>query len=176
MVIFPLQALGQGLTIMMYADDLIIFFEGRAHKQQLQANWSVVSRFGHFSALKVNLNKTAAIVRSHGGPEWVECVNEIGVDTRPFVKYLGIRLGNIRQRQDERGWGLTIEQAFAPALQEVFRRARVVSTLHLAMEERAFMLTSGILPVIAWVAKPYYARESVVRQLKLSYHVTMGTS
>ena len=38
--------------------------------------------------------------------------------------------------------GLTIEQAFAPALQEAFRRARVVSTLQLSMDERAFMLTS----------------------------------
>ena len=34
-----------------------------------------------------------------------------------------------------------VEQAFAPALQEAFRRALVVSTLHLSMYERAFMLT-----------------------------------
>ena len=75
------------------------------------------------------------------------------MDIKNFVKYLGVRLGNIRHHQDDQGWGLTIEHAFAPALQEAFRRARVVSTLQLSMDERAFMLTSWILPVVAWVSK-----------------------
>ena len=126
--------------------------------------------------LKVNLNKTAAIVRNCGGMEWARCFRDIGVDVKNFVKYLGVRLGNIRHQQDDQGWGLTIEQAFAPALQEAFRRARVVSTLQLSMNERAFMLTSWILPVVAWVSKAYYAPVSVIRQLKLVYHVTTGTN
>ena len=44
------------------------------------------------------------------------------------------------------------------------------------MDERAFMLTSWILPVVAWVSKAYYAPVPVIRQLKLVYHVTMGTN
>ena len=35
-VIFPLQDLGPGLTIMMYADDLIIFLDGCANPQLLR--------------------------------------------------------------------------------------------------------------------------------------------
>ena len=175
-VIFPLQDLGPVLTVMMYADDLIIFFDGRANPQLLKRVWEVVSQFGQFSGLKVNLNKTAAIVRDCGGMEWAKCFRDIGVDVKNFVKYLGVRLGNIRHPQDDQGWGLTIEQAFAPALQEAFRRARVVSTLQLSMNERAFMVTSWILPVVAWVSKAYYAPVSVIRQLKLVYHVTMGTN
>ena len=175
-VIFPLPDLGPGLTIMMYADDLIIFLDGRANPQLLRRVWEVVSCFGQFSGLKVNLSKTAAIVRNCGGMEWARCFRDIGVDVKNFVKYLGVRFGNIRHQQDDQGWGLTIEQAFAPALQEAFRRARVVSTLQLSMDERAFMLTSWILPVVAWVSKAYYAPISVVRQLKLVYHVTMGTN
>ena len=175
-VIFPLQDLGPGLTIVMYADDLIFFFNGRANPQLLRRVWEVVSCFGKFSGLKVNLSKTAAIVRNCGGMEWVRCFRDIGVDVKNFVKYLGVRLGNIRHQQDDQGWGLTIEHAFAPALQEAFRRARVVSTLQVSMDERAFMLTSWILPVVAWVSKAYYAPISVVRQLKLVYHVTMGTN
>ena len=175
-VIFPLQDLGPVLTVMMYADDLIIFFDGRANPQLLKRVWEVVSRFGQLSGLKVNLNKTAAIVRNCGGMEWARCFRDIGVDVKNFVKYLGVRLGNIRHQQDDQGWGLTMEQAFAPALQEAFRRARVVSTLQLSMNERAFMLTSWILPVVAWVSKAYYAPVSVIRQLKLVYHVTMGTN
>ena len=175
-VIFPLQDLGPVLTVMMYADDLIIFLDGRANPQLLKRVWEVVSRFGQFSGLKVNLNKTAAIVRKCGGIEWARCFRDIGVDVKNFVKYLGVRLGNIRHQQDDQGWGLTMEQAFAPALQEAFRRARVVSTLQLSMNERAFMLTSWFLPVVAWVSKAYYAPVSVIRQLKLVYHVTMGTN
>ena len=175
-VIFPLQDLGPGLTVMMYADDLIIFLDGQANPQLLKRVWEVVSRFGQFSGLKVNLSKTAAIVRNCGVMEWARCFRDIGVDVKIFVKYLGVRLGNIRHQQDYQGSGLTIEQAFAPALQEAFRHARVVSTLQLSMDERAFMLTSWILPVVAWVSKAYYAPVSVIRQLKLVYHVTMGTN
>ena len=98
------------------------------------------------------------------------------MDVKNFVKYLGVRLGNIRHHQDDQGWGLTIEQAFAPALQQAFRRARVVSTLQLSMDERAFTPTSWILPVVAWVSKAYYAPVPVIRQLKLVYRVTMGTN
>ena len=129
-----------------------------------------------FSGLKVNLNKTAAIVRNCGGMELARCFGDIGVDVKNFVKYLGVRLGNIRHHQDDQGRGLTIEQAFAPALQEAFRGARVVSTLQLLMDERAFMVTSWILPIVAWVSKAYYAPTPVIRQLKLVYHVTMGTN
>ena len=52
----------------------------------------------------------------------------------------------------------------------------MVSTLQLSMDERAFMLISWILPVVAWVSKAYFAPSPVIRQLKLVYHVTMGTN
>ena len=174
-VVFPLPDPDPGFTVMVYADDLIIFLDGQANPQLLGKIWTVVSCFGQFSGRKVNLNKTAAIVQNCGGQAWAKCFGEIGVDVKNFIKYLGVRLGNIRHHQDDEGWGLTIEQAFAPTLQEAFRRARVVSTLQLSMDERAFMLTSCILPVMAWVSKAYYAPAPVIRNLKLVYHVTMGT-
>ena len=161
---------------MMYADDLIIFLDGRANPQLLGRIWKVVSCFGQFSGLNLNFSKRAAIFRSCGGQAWAKCFGDIGVDVKNFVQYLGVRLGNIRHHQDDQAWRLTIEQAFAPALQEAFRRARVVSTLLLSMDERAFMLTSWILPVVAWVSKAYHAPIPVIRQLKLVYHVTMGTN
>ena len=58
---------------MMYADDLIIFLDGRANPQLLGKVWEVGSCFGQFSGPKVNLNKTAAIVRNCGGMEWARC-------------------------------------------------------------------------------------------------------
>ena len=100
-VIFPLQDLVPGLTIMMYADDLIIFLDGRANPQLLRRVWEVVSCFGQFSGLKLDLSKTAAIVRNSGGMEWARCFRDIGVDVKNFVKYLGVRLGNIRHQRDD---------------------------------------------------------------------------
>ena len=85
-VIFPLQDLDPGLTVMMYADDLIIFLDGQANPRLLGKIWKVVSCFGQFSGLKVNLNKTAAIVRNCGGPAWAKCFGEFGVDVKNFVK------------------------------------------------------------------------------------------
>ena len=108
-VIFPLQDVGPRLTIMMYADDLLIFLDGEANPHLLEKIWKVVSCFGQFSRLKVNLNKTAGIVHNCGGMEWARCFGGIGVDVKNFVKYLGVRLGNIRHHQDDQGWRLTIE-------------------------------------------------------------------
>ena len=69
-VIFLLQDLDPGLTVMMYVDDLIIFLDGQANPQLLGKIRTVVSCFGQLSGLKGNLNKTAAIVRNCGGPAW----------------------------------------------------------------------------------------------------------
>ena len=150
----------------MYADDLIIFMDGRANPQLLGKVWKVVFCFGHFSGLKINLNKTVAIVGNCGGQEWAKCFGDYGVEVKIFVKYFGVRWGNIQQHEDEQAWGLAIEQAFAPAFQEAFRRARM----------NVPSCSSWILPVVAWVAKAYYAPVPVMRQLKLVYHLTMGTN
>ena len=88
---------------MMYADDLIIFLDGPANPQLLGRIWKVVSSFGQFSGLKVNLSKTAAIVRNCGGRAWAKCFGDIGVEVKIFVKYLRVRLGNIRHHQDDQG-------------------------------------------------------------------------
>ena len=45
-VIFPLHDLDPGISVMMYADDLIIFLDGRANPQLLGRIWKVVSCFG----------------------------------------------------------------------------------------------------------------------------------
>ena len=56
-VVFPLQDLDPGLTIMMYANDLIIFLDGRANPQLLGKVWKVVSRFGHFFGIEDKLEQ-----------------------------------------------------------------------------------------------------------------------
>ena len=171
-LVLPLRASSCKLTIMMYADDLIIFIEGEADSDLLKSIWSVIQQFGHFSGLKMNLKKTAAIVRNRGGHEWAACISRMGVEVKHFVKYLGIRLGNTVEHDNADGWGLTQDEAFTLALQEVFWRAKVVSTLHLSLDERVFTLCSRILPVVSLVAQVFDTLEVVVRQLKLVYQLT----
>ena len=104
-VIFPLQDLDLGLTIMMYADDLIIFLDGQANPQLLGKIWKVVSYFGEFSGLKVNLNKTVAIVCNCGGMEWARCFGDIGVDVKTSSSILGYAWGTYDTMQMTRDGG-----------------------------------------------------------------------
>ena len=60
--------------------------------------------------------------------------------------------------------------------QEAFWRAKIVSTFRLSLDERVFMLRSCILPVLLWVAQVFYAREAVVHEMKLVYHLILGTN
>ena len=75
-----------------------------------------------------------------------------GTEVRHFIKYLGIRLGNvITQQQREEGFmGLAIDQAFSLAIQESFRRGCIASTLSMTLVERALLLKIWIffLPVM----------------------------
>ena len=128
-----------------------------------------------FSCLKMNLKKTSAIVRNQGGGELAACISQIGVEVKHFVKHLGIRLGNVVEHEGSDGWGFTQGQVFARALQEAFHRAKIVPRLRLSFDERVFMLCSWIFPVVSWVAQVFNAPEVVVRQLKLIYHLILGT-
>ena len=102
-VIFPLQDLDPGLTVMLYADDLIIFLDGWANPQLLGRIWKVVSCFGHFSGLRINLDKTAAIVQSCGGQAWVKCFGDIGVEFKissSISGYAWAIYGNTKMTKD----------------------------------------------------------------------------
>ena len=85
------------------------------------------------------------------GHEWVACTSRMGVEVKHLVKYLAMWVGNVVEHEGIYGLGFTEDWAFAPALQEAFRRAKIVSTLRHALKERFFMLRSWILPVVSWV-------------------------
>ena len=98
----------------------------------------------------------------------------MGVEVKHFVKCLGIRQRNIVEHEGADDWGFTQDHAFALALQEAFRRTKMVSALWLFLDERVFMLRSWILPVVSWVPQVFYAPEAVACQLKVAYHLTLA--
>ena len=162
----------------MYADDLIVCFPGSGEASRLTAVMHVVREFANFSGLCINLKKFAGIVSNIQPEAWWSAMRGEGIEVRHFIKFLGIRLGNvITQQQREEGFmGLTIDQAFSLAIQESFRGARIASTLPLTLVERAMLLKIWILPVMAWTAKAYYPPHSVTRELALVYKLALWES
>ena len=64
------------------------------------------------------------------------------MDVENYVKCLEITLSNVLEHDIDGRWGFTQDEAFGPALQEAFRRARVVAAPCLCLDERVFMLQS----------------------------------
>ena len=162
----------------MYAYDLIVFFLGSGEASGLSTVMRVVRKFAEFSGLRVNLQKIAGIVSNIQPEAWWSAMRSESVEVKHFMKYLGIRPGNMvtLQQREEGFMGLTIEQAFSLAIQESFRRARIASTLSLTLIERALLLKIWILPVMAWTAKAYYPPHLVTRQLALVYKLALRES
>ena len=108
-VIYPLTTNLRGVEIMMYADDLIIFFPFAYKPGILHTAKQVMHEFGEFSGLRLNIKKTAAIVRNMDSESWIEAFQKEGITVRHWVRYLGIRLGNILSSSDgpQMVWGLT---------------------------------------------------------------------
>ena len=156
-VVHPLRQRFPSVWVMLYADDLLLFFEGPPSVEELRSVFDVLRDFGDYSGMRINFSKTAAVVKNTGSAKWIEALWLMGVIVRHFVRYLGIRLGNVVSKKDlDRGlMGLTVDHAFASALTEALCRARSLTTLHLTLGERVFMLRAWIHPIVALVSKAY---------------------
>ena len=131
MIIHPIEPACPSSVVLMYADDLIVFFLGAGDVSRLSTVLRVVREFAEFSGLRINLRKAAGIISNEQLKAWWSAMRGKGINVQHFIKYLGVRLGNIiTQQQREDGlMGLTIEEVFSLAIQESFRRARMVFTL-----------------------------------------------
>ena len=81
--------------IRFYADDILISLPGcsTAHVEDLRALLYVLNAFGYFSGLRVNYAKTFDVVKWSGSKRIPAEV--AGVTVKPWVKYLGVLLGNV---------------------------------------------------------------------------------
>ena len=133
LVIYPLLSCVKGLEVLMYADDLIVFFPFDYLLGALDTVLEILREFGEFSGLKINCKKTAAIVCNQRASPWVDAYRRVGIEVRHWVRYLGIRLGNLPStcQRTYTECGITLDQVYAPALHECLRRVRIVSSLPL---------------------------------------------
>ena len=153
------------LSILLYADDILFCVPGcgASHKKDLQAAmYRLIGIFGYFSGLRVNLSKTYAVVKRQGGEAPMAAV-VAGCTVKPFVKYLGILLGNI-----------SVEQAYASSISRMMQRARQMAALPLGLEEKAYLFSSWIAPVCYLPARAYRPTEHVLSQLNLVHKIALG--
>ena len=55
----------------------------------------MVQDLTEFSGLRINLRKTAGVVSNEQLEAWWSAMRGEGMDVRHFIKYLGVRLGNV---------------------------------------------------------------------------------
>ena len=97
-VIYPIKQACLSAVVLMYADDLIVFFPGSGEASRLTTVMRVVWEFAEFLGLRINLQKTAGIVSNIQPKAWCSAMRGEGIEVRHFIKYLGIRLGNVINR------------------------------------------------------------------------------
>ena len=116
------------VRVLFDADDILACLMGatREHVKDLRSVLYVLNLFGHFSGLKVNDEKTFAMVKTRVGAPQPAVV--AGITVKPWVKYLGVLLGNVSR-----------EQAYGPSIAKMMARVKVLAVLPLGMEERAYL-------------------------------------
>ena len=137
LLIFYIKSLRIELSIPLYAVDILFCVPGCgvSHRKDPQTAMYRLGIFGYFSGLGVNVWKTYAVVKHRGdGPPLPAVV--AGCTVTPFVKYLGILLGNV-----------SVEQAYVSSIFRMMQRVRRMVTLPLGLEEKAYLFSSWIAPV-----------------------------
>ena len=164
LLIFDIKSLKIELSILLYADDILFCVPGcgAPRRKDLQAAMYRLGVFGYFSGLRVNLSKTYAVVKRQGEEAPMPTV-VAGCTVKPFVKYLGILLGNV-----------SVQQAYTSSISRMMQRARQMAALPLGLEEKAYLFSSWIAPVCYPPARAYRPTNHVLSQLNLVHKIALG--
>ena len=119
---------------------------------------TALDRFGDFSGLRLNFDKTRLLLRGFWPDPVRQQMAELGCKADSSARYLSIQLGVVSP-----------EEAFARALAKALARARSVAHLGLDLLERAELLQTWILPIFAFPAKAYFPTLSVCSSLRSVY-------
>ena len=125
-LVYDFERLHCKVRVLFCAEDVLFCLPGcgRAQQSDLRALLYIVNVFGYFSGLKVNYAKTVAVVRVPEGTPQPTSV--AGVTVMPWVKYLGVLLGNVSG-----------QRVYGPA---------TLATLPLGMMKRHIFLHHGLHP------------------------------
>ena len=117
--------------------------------------------FGTFSGLKVNMQKSFAILKRQSGPVPQRYV---GLTVKDRVRYLGLQIRDVNA-----------EQAYAALMAKMKARAAFLKTLPLEFQEKAEIFRIGIQPVVQ-AAKSYEPSKKVLSALNVMFKKALGLS
>ena len=162
-LIYDFQRLKVEVRVLFYADDILLCLPGawKKHVTDPEVLMYTLHLFGYFSGLRVNMDKTVAVIKGKKGVPTPERVG--GIQVKPLFKYLGVLVGQ-----------LTPDAAWGPTVGKIMARAKTVSTLSLGLQEKAYLFSSWIAPVAYLTACAYEPSSSVCGQLNLIQWVALG--
>ena len=105
-LIYYLERLHCRVTVMLYADDALLLFEGsrQSARSDVEAMLFVMSVFGRISSLTWNRQKLHVLFKGRG----VKPTHVAGLEVRDRVRYLGVLLGHV-----------TAAKSYAPSIQKM---------------------------------------------------------
>ena len=159
---YAIKRLHCQVEVLLYVDDILLMIRGSGSRARavVRAVMYELSVHGYFSGLRINHQKTYALVKDSTGraPKTVA-----GIEVRKSLRYLGVQLGH-----------LTVEHAYGTIIAKMLLRARYISTLPLTLGEKASVLKIWAAPCVYLTAKVYYPSSSVVQQLNAIQSVALG--
>ena len=159
---YAIKRLHCQVEVLLYADDILLMIKGSGSRTRadLRAVMYELSLYGYFLGLRINHQKTYALVKDSAGraPKTIA-----GIEVKKSLRYLGVQLGHS-----------TEEQAYGTVLAKMLLRARCISTLPLTLGEKASVLKIRVAPCVYLTAKVYYPSPSVVQQLNAIQSVALG--
>ena len=121
---------------MLYADDLLVWIPGGGDEalQRAETAMQLLKEFGQYSGLRVNRDKSFAILKRTTGSL---PTHYVGLAVKENVRYLGVLIGSV-----------TAEQAYAAPMAKMKARAAFLKTLPLSLWERAEIFKIWVQPVV----------------------------
>ena len=150
---YAIKRLHCQVQVLLYADDILLMIRGSGSRARadVRAVMYELSVYGYFSGLRINHQKTYALVKDSAGraPRTVA-----GIEVKKSLRYLGVQLGH-----------LTVEQASGTVIAQMLLRAWYISTLPLTLGGKASVFKIWAAPCVYLTAKVFFHSPSVVQQL-----------
>ena len=161
-LVHALKAVSPHVRVLFYADDLLLYIPlpPKAVCKLLPLIFEHLHQFGIFVGLRLNLSKSAFLVKGVWPDAYRESLRSFGIEIKDRVKYLGILLGHV-----------TSEEAYAPIMARASAKAHFMSHLQLTLDERVALFQEWVLPLFIFPARAYFPTDSVVAKLATIYKV-----
>ena len=153
--------------MLFYADDLLIYTPLPPAQviPMLAKVFDVIKVYGCNVGLKINLDKSAFLVKGHWHERLRERLRPFGVEVRTKVKYLGILIGHVSS-----------EEAFVPIFSRAANRAAFMRLLSITFSERIALFQEWVPPLFIFPARAYFPTDQVVAQLAVVYKTALKIS